>query len=100
VPEEGVWATDARLHIIKDAPNPEGALKFIDMALSTEAAACLAEKLYLGPAVKDVELTSEISKKLPWGENGSVDDLLLFDWKEINARRAELTDTWNREVAR
>src|SRR5690606_8345744 len=39
VPQEGVWATDARLHIIKDAPNPEGALKFIDMALSTEAAA-------------------------------------------------------------
>jgi putative spermidine/putrescine transport system substrate-binding protein len=100
VPKEGVWATDARLHVIEGAPNPEGALKFIDMALSAEAAACLAEKLYLGPAVAGVELTPEISKKLPWGENGSVDDLLLFDWNEINERRAELTDTWNREVAR
>ncbi|WEX11689.1 ABC transporter substrate-binding protein [Chelativorans sp. AA-79] len=100
VPKEGVWATDARLHVVEGAPNPEGALKFIDMALSAEAASCLAETLYLGPAVTEVELSPEVGRKLPWGENGSVDDLLLFDWNEINARRAELTDTWNREVAR
>lgn len=100
VPKEGVWATDARLHLIKNGPNPEGAAQFIDMALSAEAASCLAEKLYLGPAVSNVELTSEVSRKLPWGETGSIENLLLFDWKDINARRAELTETWNREIAR
>lgn len=100
VPEEGVWATDARLHIVKDAPNPEAAAQFIDTALSAQSAACLAEKLYLGPAVANVELTPEVGRKLPWGEGGSVDDLLLFDWRDVNARRAELTEAWNREVVR
>jgi putative spermidine/putrescine transport system substrate-binding protein len=100
VPEEGVWATDARLHLVKDGPNPEAAAKFLDMALSAEAASCLAENLYLGPAVKNVEVSDEVAAKLPWGEGGSVDDLLLFDWNEVNAKRAELTDMWNRELAR
>jgi putative spermidine/putrescine transport system substrate-binding protein len=60
----------------------------------------LAKELYLGPAVKNVELDEEVRRKLPWGAEGSVDDLLLFDWNDINARRAELTDMWNREIAR
>ncbi|MEH6721096.1 MAG: ABC transporter substrate-binding protein [Aurantimonas endophytica] len=100
VPSEGVWATDARLHLIEGGPNPDGAAQFLDMAMSPEAAACLAKDLYLGPAVSGVELTSEVARKLPWGETGSADDLLLFNWNEVNARRAELTDTWNREIAR
>ncbi|GGE53037.1 polyamine ABC transporter substrate-binding protein [Agaricicola taiwanensis] len=100
VPKEGVWATDARLHLVKGSKNSEAAEKFLNTAMSAEAGQCLAAKLYLGPAVKNVELTPEVSRKLPWGEKGSVDDLLLFDWNEVNAKRSELTETWNREVAR
>lgn len=100
VPQEGVWATDARLHLVKDGPNPEGAAQFLDMAMSPQAASCLAERLYLGPAVEGVELTPEVARKLPWGEGGTFENLLLLDWNEVNARRAELTDTWNREIAR
>jgi putative spermidine/putrescine transport system substrate-binding protein len=100
VPKEGVWATDARLHVIKGAKNPEGAAQFLDMAMSPEAGLCLAKRLYLGPAVTNVELTPDVSRKLPWGEKGSVDDLMLLDWNEVNAKRAELTETWNRELAR
>lgn len=100
VPKEGVWATDARLHVVKGAPNPEAATAFIDQATSTASAACLAEKLHLGPAVKGVELTPDVARKLPWGEGGSRDSLRLSDWSKVNAARAELTDRWNREVAR
>lgn len=99
VPKEGVWATDARLHLVKGAKTEEGQ-QFVDMALSAQASACLAKRLYLGPAVKDVKLDADVSKKLPWGEKGSVDDLMLLNWKEVNAKRAELTETWNREIAR
>lgn len=99
VPKEGVWATDARLHLVKGGKTEEGQ-QFVDMALSADASACLAKRLYLGPAVKDVKLDADVSKKLPWGEKGSVGDLMLLDWKEVNAKRAELTETWNREVAR
>ncbi|PMR76546.1 ABC transporter substrate-binding protein [Billgrantia endophytica] len=100
VPEEGVWATDARLHIVEGTQNGDAALQFIDTALGAEAGLCLAERLYVGPAVTNVDLTEEVSRKLPWGETGSIDDLMLFDWNEVNARRSDLTETWNREVVR
>ncbi|WP_134725808.1 ABC transporter substrate-binding protein [Paracoccus luteus] len=99
VPKEGVWATDARMHIVKGTKNPDAAAKFIDTALSSQAATCLAEQLYLGPAVDGVELPAEVEKKLPWGEGGSIDNLKLFDWTEVNAQRQDITDRWNREIA-
>ena len=100
VPKEGVWATDARLHLVKKSKNRAAAEAFIDAAMTPQAASCLAEKLYLGPAVKDAKVSADVARKLPWGEKGSVDSLILFDWNTINARRAEVTDAWNREVTR
>jgi putative spermidine/putrescine transport system substrate-binding protein len=100
VPKEGAWATDARLHLIKGTAKKEAAQKFIDQALTVEASGCLADKLYLGPAVKGVSPGATTARKLPWGEKGSVKDLLLFDWTEINALRPKIVDTWNREIAR
>lgn len=100
VPKEGVWATDARLHLVKGSPRREQAEKFINTALTPEAAACLAQKLYLGPAVKNVKVPPETAKKLPWGENGSIKDLVLFDWNAVNKDRPKLVDMWNREIAR
>lgn len=100
VPAEGAWATDARLHLVRNAPNKAAAQKFIDTALTPAASACLAERLYLGPAVRDVQVPADVARKLPWGVGGSVDSLKLFDWNLINSRRAEVTDAWNRQVAR
>jgi putative spermidine/putrescine transport system substrate-binding protein len=99
VPKEGVWATDARLHLIKGAPHKQAAEKFINMALTKEASACLAEKLYLGPSVKGTAVSPASARKLPWGENGSVKDLHLFDWTIVNKERANIVDRWNREIA-
>ncbi|BBK32285.1 putative spermidine/putrescine transport system substrate-binding protein [Stella humosa] len=100
VPKEGAWATDARLHLVKGTARKDAAQKFIDQALTPEAAACLADKLYLGPSVKGVTIKQETARKLPWGETGSVKNLQLFDWAEINALRPKIVDTWNREIAR
>jgi putative spermidine/putrescine transport system substrate-binding protein len=100
VPKEGVWATDARLHLVKGSKNREAAEQFINQALTKEAAACLAEKLFLGPSVKDVTLTPAVAAKLPWGEKGSVKDLKLSNWAEVNGQRAKIVDAWNREIAK
>lgn len=100
VPKEGVWATDARVHQVKNAPHPEAAQQFINAAMTPAAAACLAEKLYLGPAVKDVELPEALQQRMPWGLGGSVQTLNLSDWPAVNKARAEMTDTWNRELGR
>ena len=99
VPKEGVWGTDARLHLVKGSPRKAAAEKFINMALTAQASGCLADKLYLGPAVKGAQVSPSTAKKLPWGEGGSVHDLRLFDWNEVNAKRAAIVDTWNREIA-
>jgi putative spermidine/putrescine transport system substrate-binding protein len=98
IPKEGAWATDARLHLIKGAKNSKAGEQFINTALTREAASCLASKLYLGPAVKDVEVAQDVARKLPWGVNGSIDSLRLFDWSQINAQRAAVTNDWNRKV--
>lgn len=99
VPKEGVWATDARLHLMKGTPKKALAEKFINTALTPEASGCLAQKLYLGPSVKNVAVSPDTAKKLPWGEHGSVKDLRLFDWTEINKERPKIVDMWNREIA-
>ena len=100
VPKEGAWATDARLHLVKGAPNKAAAQRFIDTALTPQAAACLAQRLYLGPAVRNTQVPPDVARKLPWGAEGSVQNLSLFDWNLINSRRAEVTEAWNRQVAR
>ena len=100
VPKEGVWATDARLHLVKGAPQSTHGEQFINQALTPEAATCLAERLYLGPAVKDAAVPDTVAAKMPWGKTGSIANLNLLDWTEVNALRASITDAWNREVAR
>ena len=66
VPKEGAWATDARLHLVKGAPNKAAAQRFIDTALTPQAAACLAQRLYLGPAVRNTQVPPDVARKLPW----------------------------------
>ncbi|KAB2851396.1 MAG: ABC transporter substrate-binding protein [Hyphomicrobiaceae bacterium] len=100
VPKEGAWAGDARLHLVKGTRKKEAAEKFINQALTVEASACLADRLYLGPSVKGVVVKPETARKLPWGAKGSIKDLRLFDMNEVNALRAKIVDTWNREIAR
>lgn len=98
-PKEGAWGGDVRIHLVKGAPNKASAERFINAAISPEASACLAKKLYLGPSAKSVQLTPDVARKMPWGEHGSVKDLKFLDWWEINKQRAALVDRWNREVA-
>lgn len=98
VPKEGVWATDARLHLVKNGPAPEPAIQFINEAMTHEAASCLAEKLYLGPAVKGATVPDQVAEKMPWGLDGTISNLNLLDWGVINDQRAAITDAWNREV--
>lgn len=99
VPEEGVWGDGGRVHLVKGTPKKELAEKFINMALTPEVSSCLAEKIYLVPSMKNVELSEKAASRMPRNKDGS-DALVLFDIDTMNAQRAELTDTWNRNIAR
>jgi putative spermidine/putrescine transport system substrate-binding protein len=50
--------------------------------------------------VTGTNVSAETAKKMPWGASGSVKDLKFLDWWDINSKRAELIERWNREIAR
>jgi putative spermidine/putrescine transport system substrate-binding protein len=99
-PKEGFWANDGRIHLVKGSKNQELSEKLINYALTPEASVCLADKLYLGPAVAGVTVSAETAKKMPWGADGSIESLVQIDWEFINAQRASIVEIWNREIAR
>lgn len=96
VPKEGAMASDIRVHIVKGTDQPDAAHKLVDFAVQPAQAACLAEKLQVGPATLDVDLPEDVAARMPWGLGGSIDDLAVVDWTAVNAHRDELTETWNR----
>ena len=99
-PKEGAPSGDIRVHIVKGTPKKELAEKFVDFAVAKEQASCMVDKLYVGPATKDVTLSDKARSRLPWGKDGSVANLAIINWEELNARRQAITDVWNKEVAR
>lgn len=99
VPKEGALGGDIRVHIVAGTPKAAEAAKFVNTAVSKEATTCMAEALYVGPATKGVVLDDKAKQRLPWGANGSVANLALTDWTNVNAQRAHITDMFNREVA-
>lgn len=100
VPKEGAPSGDIRVHIVKGTPKQAAAEKFVNFAIGKEPATCMSNKLYVGPATKDVVLSDKAKDRMPWGKGGSVANLALFDWTKLNAKRQAVTDVWNREVAR
>jgi putative spermidine/putrescine transport system substrate-binding protein len=99
VPKEGAPANDIRVHIADGTKNLDAALAFVNYTVSDEAMNCLAEKLYVGPPIKQVKIGEQAKARMPWGADGSVKNLAIPNWDAINAKRQALTETWNRQVA-
>jgi len=99
VPKEGAIGGDIRLHLVADTPRMEQAEKFVNFAISKEPAACMAERIYVGPATRDVVLSDDAKARMPWGEDGNIDMLSLPDWDDINENRAQVIEAFNRAVA-
>jgi putative spermidine/putrescine transport system substrate-binding protein len=45
-------------------------------------------------------LSDKARSRLPWGKDGSVANLAIINWEELNARCQAITDVWNKEIAR
>lgn len=100
VPKEGALGGDIRLHLVRGSKNADAARAFIDFAIAPERAACMSNRLYIGPATVGAELTPEAKARMPWGPNGSVKNLVITDWRTVNAQRASINDQWNKAIAR
>jgi putative spermidine/putrescine transport system substrate-binding protein len=100
VPKEGALAGDIRIHVVRGTRNGEAAQKLVDFAVSKEAQKALAEFIYVAPTAKGVILSPKARARMPYGPAGSMKDLRIPNWDLINAKRAELTELWNKEVVR
>ena len=100
IPTDGAVANDIRVHLVKNTPRRELAEQLIDSVFTKETAVCLAKAFNAGPYVKGVKLESEVAQRMPWGAEGSIDDLAIPDWLAINKNRERLAQLWNSEVAR
>jgi putative spermidine/putrescine transport system substrate-binding protein len=100
VPKEGALAGDIRVHVVKGTKHQAAAEKLANYAVSPEAQKALAEVLYVAPTAKGVELSGKARERMPYGPTGSMKDLRIPDWQALNARRAELTELWNKEIGK
>lgn len=97
-PKEGIVASDIRMHLVKGTKKQELAERFMNFVLQPEHLTCIAEEIYLGPPLDDAKLSEKAASRMPWGAGGSVKDLILSDWNEVNAKRQQLRDLWMRQV--
>jgi putative spermidine/putrescine transport system substrate-binding protein len=98
VPKEGTVAGDIRIHLVKGSKHKLAAEKFLNYVISPQALTCITNATYLAPPLKSPHLSEKVQARMPWGANGSVNDLQFPDWNEVNAKILEIVDLWNREV--
>ncbi|MBB5751851.1 extracellular solute-binding protein [Prosthecomicrobium pneumaticum] len=83
--------------IVKGAPNPDLAKRFVALALGVKNQTDYAEQLYFGPTNKTVKLSPEVSADVI-DKPEEVDSLLQLDWPYVIEQRAAWTERWNKEI--
>lgn len=98
-PKEGVWGWKEIITVVKGRPNVDLAYKFIDLMLSAEEQENTAKFIGLGPLNKKGKLDAETAQHVIYGGE-YIDRVTIPDWNVVNAKRAEWTERWNKEIER
>lgn len=99
IPEEGAALNPNWMDVIKNAPNMEMAMLFIDAMLSPEAQYDVATKMELGPINQKVELSPEEAASVPFGPD-VVSELIPVDVAPLEDDLPAITDRFTRLIAR
>lgn len=95
-PKDGVPAGLDTLNVVRNAPNPDLAYKFINWALNEQSQKGHAEGLFVIPMRKGVVLDPKVAKKLPTVEE--LDRLIKFDDAQVNSKKDEWAERYNKEI--
>ncbi|MEH7346607.1 ABC transporter substrate-binding protein [Bacillus sp. JJ1532] len=98
VPEEGVLGAGSFWHVVKGTKKSDQVYSFLNYATSKAAQEGIANDLYLAPVHKDVKLDEKTLERMPYGKNGSLQDLKMPDYNLINKNRDEWNELWNRQM--
>ncbi len=98
-PKEGAIAFKTTVHIVKNSPNAELALKLIDSLLAPEVQAKLMDAPYLiVPTNTKVKIAGEVAKLLAKDHEEMKRKFVFQDWKKINEQRSSWIEKFNRDI--
>jgi putative spermidine/putrescine transport system substrate-binding protein len=96
-PKEGAIALGVTLNMVKNCKNSSLAQEFINFMLDEKAQEVWSKGFMLGPMNKNVKLSPEVSKRVPYGLE-QMNKLIKVDWAYINQVRPDWTERWSKEV--
>lgn len=98
-PEEGVYMFEQDFNVLKGSKVKDAAYAYINFVLSPEGQSLWVNRFYTVPANRTVEIPEDLKGEIVLtGER--IKEILQWDWTWINARRDEVIERWNKEVAR
>jgi putative spermidine/putrescine transport system substrate-binding protein len=98
-PKEGALVILSEVCPVQHGPFPKQAQAFVQYLLSPEVQAIISETQGWGPVNKDTKLPPAVAANVVYGPE-KVNALITSDYGVINAKRAEWTSRWNREIER
>jgi putative spermidine/putrescine transport system substrate-binding protein len=95
-PREGTFAGINCLTLVKNAPEPELGIAFIDWMLDPDVQQGLAEASLAAPTISGLEFKPDVAKYLAYPE-AKMDEMGIFspDWAFINPIRPKLLEKYN-----
>lgn len=97
-PKEGAVALAMGMCVVDKSANDALAQKFVQMILTPQTQALLAESQGVAPSNKKTQLSMAVAARVP--SPAQIDKLVRVDWDVVNAKRAEWTQRWNRQIER
>ena len=96
--EEGSFADDVFINVVKDAPNKELAQLFVKYTLDVAAQELFVELNNEAPTNKLATMTEEKDALLVYGQE-EFDNCTFFDYNVLNDLKAGLIEEWQKIVA-
>lgn len=96
-PEEGTVSVVNTINLVKNAPNPEAALAFINFALGKDAQKRFSERMFYGTTNAQANIAPEVSVRTTSGAATRA-KLIPLKWSEVVPARDKWNSRWRREV--
>lgn len=97
-PKEGTVTQINVISEVANTPNKEAAERFIDYALSPEAQARFAERMFYAPTNTKTAVSEDARKRIPLLDAANQESQIPVDWMQIGELREQMLAPWRREI--
>lgn len=98
IPDTGALGWETSLHLVANSPQPDLAVKYIDLHLDQKIQSQMLKPPYDAiPTNANVPLEGAITKSLA-KSHADLEKVRSFDWTKLNPQRSALIERFNREI--